>query len=253
MQESKTTTKTALITGAARRIGAEIARTLHAAGLNVVIHYFQSEAEALALCANLNQIRADSAVCVKANLDEPRAGKALVDAALQAFGRLDVLVNNASRFFASPPEKATPEAFDVLMNTNAKAPYFITLAAAKALGEVEGAVVNIIDIHGKRPLKDYALYSASKAALWMLTKALAKELAPFVRVNGVAPGAIVWPEGENMISKPNQDAIIHETLLKRHGCEEDIAEAVRYLALQAGYTTGHVLLVDGGRLTGAGG
>lgn len=248
MQESKTTIKTALVTGAARRIGADIARTLHEAGLNVVIHYHHSEAEALALCADLNRIRQDSAVCAKANLDEVKAGEGLVQAALQAFGRLDVLVNNASQFFTTPLSTATPEAFDQLMNTNAKAPYFMTLAAAKALAETRGSVVNIVDIHGKLPLKTYSLYCASKAALWMITQSLAKELGPAIRVNGVAPGAMIWPEGENTLSAERKEKIISETLLKRHGEPHDIAKAVRHLALEADYVTGQVLAVDGGHL-----
>lgn len=247
MQESKTTTKTALVTGAARRIGAETARTLHEAGLNVVIHYHHSEADALALAADLNHIRPDSAVCVKANLDEVKAGEGLVQAALQAFGRLDVLVNNASVFFPTPLSSATPDAFDRLMNVHAKTPYFITLAASQALAKTTGSVVNIIDIHAKQPLKEYSLYCISKAALWMMTLTLAKELGPAIRVNGVAPGAMIWPEGENSLSDAHKEQIISETLLKRRGEPRDIAKAVRYLALEADYVTGQILAVDGGR------
>lgn len=240
--------KVALITGAARRVGAAIARHLHRAGFQVVLHYRHSQAEAAALCAELNHIRPHSAATVCADLTAPGAAELMIKDALVAFGRLDVLVNNASQFYKTAVGSTTEKAFDDLMSANMKAPYFITQAASEALKAAEGSVINIIDIHGQRPLRDYAVYSMSKAALWMMTQALAKELAPNVRVNGVAPGAIAWPEGENALSSDVKDKIINETLLKRHGSAEDIASAVVYLAAGAPYVTGQVLVVDGGRL-----
>ena len=240
--------KVALVTGAARRLGAVMARHLHRAGFQVVLHYRRSEAEAAALCAELNEARPDSCVRVCADLVMPEAGLQLVNAALAAFGRLDVLVNNASQFYKTAVGNTTPQAFDDLMTANVKAPYFIAQAASAALKASKGSVINIIDIHGQRPLRDYAVYSMSKAALWMMTQALAKELAPEVRVNGVAPGAVAWPEGENALSSDVKDKIMSETLLKRHGSAEDIASAVVYLAASAPYVTGQVLVVDGGRL-----
>ncbi|HEU5280416.1 MAG TPA: pteridine reductase [Gammaproteobacteria bacterium] len=240
--------KVALVTGAARRVGAAIARHLHRAGFQVVLHYRESEVEAAALCAELNQARPHSCASVRADLTEAGAGEHIIKAALAAFGRLDVLVNNASQFYKTAVGSTTEAAFNDLMNANVKAPYFITQAASEALKASDGAVINIIDIHGQRPLRDYAVYSMSKAALWMMTQALAKELAPNVRVNGVAPGAIAWPEGENALSSGVKDKIINETLLKRHGSAEDIASAVVYLASGAPYVTGQVLVVDGGRL-----
>lgn len=241
------TNKVALVTGAARRVGAAIARQLHAAQFQVVLHYRQSKAEAEALCAELNQARPDSCITACADLTASGAGDALVSAALAAFGRLDILVNNASQFYKTAVGSTTEPAFDQLMDANVKAPYFITQAASEALRASEGAVINILDIHGQRPLRDYPVYSMSKAALWMMTQALAKELAPHIRVNGVAPGAIAWPEGENALSSHLKDKIIDGTLLKRHGSAEDIAKAVHYLAENAPYVTGQVLVVDGGR------
>lgn len=241
------TTKVALVTGAARRVGATIARHLHAAGFCVVVHYRVSQSEAEALCAELNQARPNSCISVGADLTLPGAGSALVNAALAAFGRLDVLVNNASQFYKTAVGSTTEPDFDNLMAANVKGPYFLTQAATQALRASEGVVINIIDIHGQRPLRDYPVYSMSKAALGMMTQALAKELAPHIRVNGVAPGAIAWPEGENALSSTLKDKIIDGTLLKRHGSAEDIAKAVHYLAENAPYVTGQVIVVDGGR------
>lgn len=239
--------KVALVTGSARRVGAAIARHLHQAGYHLVLHYRQSQAEAMALCAELNERRPDSCITIEADLVAEGSGPSLVSASLAAFGRLDVLVNNASQFYKTAVGSTTESAFDDLMAANVKAPYFITQAASEALRASEGVVINIIDIHGQRPLRDYPVYSMSKAALWMMTQALAKELAPRVRVNGVAPGAIAWPEGENALSSGVKDKIIEGTLLKRHGSAEDIAKAVTYLAENAPYVTGQVLVVDGGR------
>lgn len=247
MQESRVSSKTAIITGAGRRIGAAIARALHHEGYGVVVHYHQSEAAALALCAELNAVRADSAVGACCDLVLPEAAACLAKAAATLGGPLHVLVNNASQFRPSPFLTSTADEWDALMACNAKAPYFITQALTPLLQAAGGSVVNILDIHGEHPLKAHSLYSISKAALGMVTKTLAKELAPTIRVNGVAPGAIAWPEGENALSSAAKDKIISDILLKRHGEALDIAKAVVYLSQAATYMTGQIITVDGGR------
>lgn len=251
MQEHPSPRKVALVTGAARRIGAEIARVLHAAGMNVILHYATSVAEATALCQELNAIRPDSAVLLPAPLGAPEAEKALIADAAAIWQRLDVLVNNASRFYRTLVGHTTPDAWDDLMHINLKVPFFLAQAAAPHLAKQRGSIINITDIHAKRPMREYAVYCISKSALVMLTKALAKELAPEIRVNAVAPGAILWPEGENALSDVNKQKIIDHTLLHHAGCPHDIAKAVLYLAQDANYMTGEMLVIDGGRLLGS--
>lgn len=248
MQKNPLTAKVALITGAARRIGAEIARTLHNAGMNIVIHYNSSEAEALELCAQLNQKRPHSVVAVRAELDQPENEKALIQQAVAAWGRLDVLINNASRFYRTPIGEVTEFAWEDLMNSNIKAPFFLSQAAAPHLSEQKGCIVNITDLHGERPLRDYSVYCISKSGLLMLTKILAKELGPSVRVNAVSPGAILWPEGKNSLSDKDKQKIIDGTALHRSGGPEDIAKAVLFFVRDAEYVTGQVVTVDGGRM-----
>jgi pteridine reductase len=237
--------KTALVTGGARRVGAAIARRLHAAGANVVLHYRDSATDADKLAAELNAQRAKSASTVKAELLAPIAPRALVAAALESFGRLDVLVNNASSFF--PVEVGAIEAshFEELIGSNLRAPLFISQEAAPHLAEARGAIVNIVDIHAERPLRGYAVYSVAKAGLAALTRSLALELAPAVRVNGVAPGAIAWPE-DGQLEAEERQRIIRTTPLGRTGTPEDIAQAVHFFAC-APYVTGQILSVDGGR------
>jgi pteridine reductase len=237
--------RTALVTGGARRVGAAIARRLHAAGANVVLHYRDSATDADKLAAELNAQRAKSASTVKAELLAPIAPRALVAAALESFGRLDVLVNNASSFF--PVEVGAIEAshFEELIGSNLRAPLFISQEAAPHLAEARGAIVNIVDIHAERPLKGYAVYSVAKAGLAALTRSLALELAPAVRVNGVAPGAIAWPE-DGQLEAEERQRIIRTTPLGRTGTPEDIAQAVHFFAC-APYVTGQILSVDGGR------
>jgi len=238
-------TKTALVTGGGRRVGAAIARRLHAAGARVLIHYRDSEADAARLESELNAARPRSAAKVKAELLAPVAPRALLGAALDTFGRLDILVNNASSFFPIDVGAMESSHWEELIGSNLRAPLFIAQHAAAELAKNEGAIVNIVDIHADRPLKGYALYSIAKAGLAAMTRSLALELAPRVRVNGVAPGAIAWPE-DGQFPEAERARIIATTPLARTGSPEDVARAVHFLAT-ASYVTGQILAVDGGR------
>jgi pteridine reductase len=245
----------ALVTGAARRIGAGIARHLHAGGHDLVLHYRHSRADMQALVAELNAARAGSAIALQADLAAFDRLPELVADAVGHFGRLDALVNNASEFFPTPFGTATPAQWDALFAANARAPLFLSQAAAPHLRAAGGAIVNLVDIHAERPLRDHVLYGMSKAALVHMTRALARELAPQVRVNAVAPGAILWPEsgvdtGGGGRSDAAKHAMLAHTPLGRIGTPQEVAEAVRWLLCDATYTTGHVLRVDGGRLLG---
>ena len=237
--------RTALVTGGARRVGAAIARRLHAAGASVVLHYRDSAADADHLAAELNALRANSASTVKAELLAPIAPRALVSAALDGFGRLDVLVNNASSFFPVALGAIEASHWEELIGSNLRAPLFLSQEAAPHLARVQGAIVNIVDIHAERPLKGYPVYSIAKAGLAALTRSLAIELAPAVRVNGVAPGAIAWPE-DGQFPEEERQRIVRSTPLARTGTPEEIAGAVRFLAC-APFVTGQILAVDGGR------
>lgn len=236
-----------LLTGAARRVGAETARTLHAAGARVVVHYHRSATEASALVAHLNTHRPDSAFCTCADLRDLEALPSLVDAVIDQFGRLDGLVNNASSFYATPLGSVTRGAWDDLIASNVAAPLFLAQAAAPHLSASNGAIVNIVDIHAVRPLKDFVAYTVAKAALGGLTRSLALELAPHVRVNGVSPGAVMWPEEGEHFESAEKQRILSTTPLAREGSAKDIAGAVKYLMLDAPYVTGQILAVDGGR------
>ena len=237
--------KVALITGAAHRIGATVARTLHAEGMNIVIHYRGSREGALTLQQELNGIRPESVVLVQADLLETKKLTSLAKEAHKAWGRLDVLVNNASTFFPTPVGKIDEKQWDDLMGSNLKAPLFLSQAVAPFLKANHGCIVNIVDIHADRPLKNYPVYSMAKAGLAMLTKALAGELGPEVRVNAVAPGAILWPEHE--MDEVTKQRIISRTFLKRQGDPTDIAKAIRFLVMDAPYVSGQILAIDGGR------
>jgi pteridine reductase len=234
----------ALVTGAARRVGATIARTLHAAGYDLALHCRRSRAELDALIAALEAARPRSTLALQADLADVARLPALVEAALARFGRLDALVNNASAFHPTPLGTITAAQWDELFAANARAPLFLAQAAAGALAARRGAIVNLVDIYAERPLPHYSVYCMAKAALAMATQALAQELAPAVRVNGVAPGAVLWPEGK---AEAERQALIERTPLARSGSPEDVAGAVLWLLRDAPFVTGQILRVDGGR------
>jgi pteridine reductase len=239
------TGQVALITGAARRVGAEIARSLHGAGASIVLHHRSSTREAAELAAVLNRQRPASVRLARCDLLATGELPGLVAAATEGFGRLDVLVNNASSFYPTPVGEIGERAWDDLIGTNLKAPLFLAQAAAGALRATCGLILNIADIHGMRPLKRHPVYSAAKAGLIMLTKSLARELGPQVRVNAIAPGPVLWPEGP--LDEALRREIIARTALKRPGSAQDVAQAALFFACHAPYVTGQVLAVDGGR------
>jgi pteridine reductase len=238
--------KVALVTGGAKRVGAAIARRLHRGGANVMLHYRGSEREANALRVELSAVRAESVALVKADLLDIAELSEIVRNTLDRFDRLDALVNNASAFFPTPVGEMTQAGWESLIGANLRAPLFLAQAAAPHLKKTGGAIVNITDIHAERPLKNYVIYSVAKAGLEGLTRSLARELAPEVRVNAVAPGAILWPEDGSWDDLMRQRIVSH-TLLKRTGDPEDVARAVYYLIAEAPYVTGQVIAVDGGR------
>ena len=240
--------KAVLVTGAARRVGAVIAATFHAAGARVAIHYRSSRSEADALVARLNGLRADSTRGFRADLADATACGTLVEEVTRAFGRLDVLVNNASTFYPTPIGTITPDQFDDLVGANLRAPLFLSQAATPALARHEGLILNIGDIHGLRPLGGHAVYCAAKAGLLMLTRSLARELGPAIRVNAIAPGPVMWPE--RGVDVALRERIVARTALKRAGTADDVAKAALYFATAAPFVTGQVLAVDGGRLVG---
>ena len=234
-----------LITGGARRVGAEIVRLLHGAGADVLLHYRTSAGAASGLAAELNQERPGSVVIHAADLCDDGAPEALVAAAVQAFGGIDILVNNASSFYPTPVGTITTAQWDDLFASNLRAPLFLSQAAAPSLRARGGLIVNIVDIHGLRPLKKHPVYSAAKAGLAMLTRSLAQELGPAVRVNGVAPGPVLWPEQD--LDESLKAEIIAKTALKRAGTPRDVAKTVLFLARDAPFITGQIIAVDGGR------
>lgn len=236
--------KTVLITGAAKRLGAALARDLHQRGMDIVIHYNRSGDEARSLADELNEGRPESAALVQADLNNATAAVDVIDAAVDFHGKLDALINNASSFYPTPVADASPEQWDDLFNTNLKAPFFLAQRAYASLNETGGCIINIADIHGERPLREHALYSTAKAGLIMLTRALAREFGPAVRVNAISPGAVLWPED---MHEKTKGEILSRTVLKRCGDPRDIAAAVNFLINDAGYITGQVLAIDGGR------
>ena len=242
MPESK---PVALVTGAARRVGAAISRSLHAAGYDLVLHHRNSAGEASALQAELERSRPGSTLVVQAELSEFDRLPELIAQTIGRFGRLDALVNNASAFYPTPIGVVTPAMWDELFAANARAPFFLSQAAVPHLKASRGSIVNLVDIYAERPLKNHTVYVMAKAALAMMTMSLARELGPEVRVNGVAPGAVLWPDqGKSDLEKA---ALLQSTALQREGRPEDVAEAVRWLLLDAHYTTGQIIRVDGGR------
>ncbi|MBI3897596.1 MAG: pteridine reductase [Gammaproteobacteria bacterium] len=238
--------KVALITGGAHRIGAAVARLLHAQGMRLVIHYHSSEAEAHALQAELHRQRPESVMLVRGDLsNSEKLLKNLVYETVEAFGRLDALINNASRFYPTPFGAATEDQWDNIVATNLKAPFFLAQAALPHLKRYAGSIINITDIYGERPLPDHPIYSIAKAGLITLTKALARDAAPEVRANAISPGAILWPQGG--ADEMSKQRMISRTPLKRLGDPDDIARTVLFLIRDAGYITGQVIAVDGGR------
>ncbi len=247
MTENPFTDKVALVTGGAHRVGAAIARTLHAAGMRLVVHHHASEAAARALQQELHATRPDSVMLVQGDLlNGERLFRNLVYETVERFGRLDALINNAARFYSTPVSEATGTQWSDLIDLNLKAPFFLAQAAAPQLKKTSGTIVNITDIYGERPLPDYSIYSVSKAGLVMLTKSLARELGPEVRVNAVAPGAVMWPEAG--IDEMSKQRLVSRTPLKRIGDADDVGRAVLFLVRDATYITGQVIAVDGGRM-----
>jgi pteridine reductase len=228
-------------------VGAAIGRLLHQGGMNLMVHYRSSAEEARALQAELAAQRADSVALVQADLLNAGSLPAMVNETLQQFGRLDVLINNASSFFPTVIGEITEREWDDLVGTNLKTPLFLSQAAAPHLRRNHGCIVNIVDIHADRPMRNYLVYSVAKGGLVALTRSLAAELGPEVRVNGVSPGAIIWPEDERWSDELARQRIVQTTLLKRVGDPEDIARTVRFLVFDAPYVTGQVIAVDGGR------
>jgi pteridine reductase len=239
------TSKVAFITGGSKRIGAQTTRLLHEAGYNVIIHCRLSREAADALADELNQLRADSARVIQGDLNSDTIYNHLIEQAYQCWKRLDVLVNNASTFYPTPVGSITLDDWDTLVNSNMKAPLFLAQAAAPYLKQVEGNIINMADVHAMRPMKEHPVYCAAKAGLVMITQSLAKELGPEVRVNSVAPGAILWPD--NDMPDHTKKLILERTSLKKAGDPIDIAKTILFLVRDAHYITGQVIAVDGGR------
>ena len=242
--------KVALVTGAARRIGATTVKMLHQHGATVVVHYRNSKTDAVKLCDELNAIRTHSCFIQQAELAEVDSLEKMVEAVIKQAGRLDILINNASSFFPTKVGEITEDHWDNLFASNLKAPLFLSQAAAPHLMKSQGCIVNMVDIHAERPLAEHPVYCVAKAGLLMLTKSLAKELGPNVRVNGVSPGAILWPEADGNSAEVTLEhqALLEKTSLKREGSPDDIAQAIFFLVAEAPYITGHIIPVDGGRL-----
>lgn len=240
--------KWALVTGGAKRIGATIAETLHNNGFNVAIHYNSSSDSAEQLCAQFNAKKQDSSIAIGADLLDQSSLENLIPSLIEKTKRLDVLVNNASTFYPTPIEKIVLEDWENLFGTNLKAPLFLSKYAAKYLQQSRGTIINIIDIHSKKPLKDHPIYGSAKSGLAMLTRSLASDLAPAVRVNGISPGLILWPE--NNPSDQVKNNILQQIPLKKIGTSEDIANCVLFLIEDAPYITGEIIAVDGGRSMG---
>jgi pteridine reductase len=241
-------TKVVLVTGAARRIGAAIAMTLHAAGAQVAVHYRSSATEAAALAADLNAVRPGSATAVQADLLNTAGLAGLVEKVVTWGGRLDALVNNASTFYPTPIGSISEADWDELVGSNLKAPLFLSQAAAPELARHRGSIVNIVDVHAQRPLREHSVYGSAKAGLAMLTRSLAKDLAPEIRVNGISPGAILWPE--NGMADDVKETILQQVPLARAGDATDIAGCALFLIRDATYITGQIIAVDGGRSIG---
>ncbi|MES2142304.1 MAG: pteridine reductase [Pseudomonadota bacterium] len=245
MSDSKANSKVVLITGAGKRVGAAIAQHCHHQGMRIAIHYRNSAIEAEALCQVFNQDRKDSAITLQADLKEDNNYSALIDKVVEKWGQLDVLINNASSFYETHLGKITGAQWDDLVSSNLKAPFFLSQTAAPYLEKQKGCIINMVDIQAQRPMKKYSVYCIAKAGLVMLTKSLAKELGPSVRVNGIAPGIALWPDNETDFNPALRDRIIARTALKRAGTPADIADTVLFL-INTNYITGQIIAVDGG-------
>jgi pteridine reductase len=238
----------ALVTGSAKRLGRAMVKRLHQHGYRVIIHCHRSLEDAEKLAVELNQQRTDSAAVISGDLTDNSNLERLAAEALQCFGRLDVLINNASTFYPTTVGEATFDDWDQLMGSNAKAPFFLSQALAPALAQQNGCIINMVDIHAERPLQEHPIYCMAKSALLMLTKSLARELAPTIRVNGIAPGAILWPT--NYIADADKTMILRQIPLERLGTPDDIADTAWFL-IQSSYVNGQIIAVDGGRSLGA--
>ncbi len=248
MSEQTLENKVFLVTGAARRIGAAIVTRLHAAGASVAVHYRNSSDDARRFVAELNDGRPNSALAVQADLLDTSNSRSFVDTVVDWGGELHGLINNASTFYPTPLGSIEESQWDDLIGSNLKAPLFLSQAAASHLRNSKGSIVNIVDIHATRPLKNHSVYGAAKAGLAMLTRSLARDLAPEIRVNGVSPGAILWPE--DGMTDEMQKSILQQVPLQKAGDPDDIAGCVLYLLLDAPYVTGQIIAVDGGRSIG---
>jgi pteridine reductase len=240
--------KVVLITGAAKRVGATVARYLHAQGMRLAIHYHHSAKEADNLCAELNSTRPHSAIAWQGDLNDTQRLPQLISYVIDTWGQLDVLINNASSFYSTPLKSVTEEQWHDLLGTNLKATFFLAQAAIPYLTKQQGCMVNMLDIQASNPLPSYPVYCIAKAGLTMLTKSLAKELGPQqVRVNGIAPGVVLWPDDQNEFDTSTREKIIARTALKRAGTPQDIAKTIAFLIQDANYITGQIISVDGGR------
>lgn len=245
MKEPADEQKVVLITGGARRIGAEIAQSVHSCGANVIIHYNTSAADASVLCEQLNNKRTNSAVAIKMDLSDVSQFPSFIDEACHYWGRLDVLINNASTFFPTPMETVSESDWHLLIDINLRAPFFLANCARSELARNQGLILNLADHHLTRPFRHYSVYNIAKSAHVMLTKSLAKEFAPEIRVNCIAPGLILWAENDK--TDEQREQLLQENLLSDPGCPQDIAKSVLFFIKDAGFITGQILTIDGGR------
>jgi pteridine reductase len=242
--------KVVLITGAAKRVGAAIAQHCHQQGMRLAIHYRESAKHASTLCTSFNQQRKNSAIALKADLCDTEKLEGLIAQVLGEWGQLDALINNASSFYPVPLAKVTPKEWEELIASNLKAPFFLSQLAAPHLKQQKGCIINLVDIQARRPLKNYSVYCIAKAGLVMLTKSLAKELGPEIRVNAIAPGIVLWPDDETEFNEALREKIIARNALKRAGTPQDIAKTAVFLINDADFITGQIIAVDGGRSLG---
>jgi pteridine reductase len=250
MPDSKADNKVVLITGAAKRVGATIAQHCHQLGMRLAIHYRESAQQASTLCARFNQQRQNSALALATDLRDTDKLEGLITQVIDQWGQLDVLINNASSFYPVPLSKVTPSVWEDVMASNLKAPFFLSQIAAPHLKQQRGCIINLVDIQAQRPLKNYSVYCIAKAGLVMLTKSLAKELGPDIRVNGIAPGIVLWPDDETEFNPDIREKIVARNVLKRAGTPQDIANTAAFLINHANFITGQIIAVDGGRSLG---